>query len=204
MVSLVMRLTMIGLIAFGMERASAAPQATPETVSVASAYLLTEDEVPDGLVMIQDGERTLADVVSGFADPDATAARFRTWGWQGNAVRAFHTSAGEERAPEAIDGIYMSVHVFGSSESAAEALDYSADAHRNGGALDELPDPGLGDRSRTLYGSLPYGNEVTYYVQQGNVLVRLSAASPEGDPRDEAAALMSLVLDRELATPSAA
>lgn len=166
-------------------------------------YLLTQDQVPEGLEVIQDGERTLQDVADGFEDPDAAMDQFEEWGWQGNAVRAFHVPEGADADPNEIDGIYMSVHEFASPDAAAEALDYTAHAHASGGGLEEREDSQLGDASRVLYGEMSYGDEITIYVQHENALIRLSAASPEGDPTDDAIELMQLALDSASATPIA-
>jgi hypothetical protein len=178
--------------------------ASPSPEGGVTFLLPTEAQVPDGLVMISDGERTLDDVASGFSDPLATAEQFMDWGWRGNIVRAFHVPSGTTSDQEAIDGIYVSVHEFGSPEFAAEALDYSFEAHIADTTLLEVGLRPLGDYSRALYGRLPYGNEVTIYIQQGNYLIRLSAASPNGDPRVEATALVQSMLDLQTATPIAA
>lgn len=207
-----MRRTLPGLVALFLmvhsgvawAQGEATPGASPTPGPRIERYLLTTDQVPEGLEIIQEGPRTLDDVVAGFEDPDAARAQFENWGWQGNAVRAFHLPEGADADPDAIDGIYMSVHEFGSPDAAAAALDYTADAHAGGGDLEEIPGIALGDASRVLYGEMSYGDEITIYVQQGSALVRLSAASPEGDPTDEAVALMRLVLDSAAATPVSA
>lgn len=183
--------------------ATPSPDASPSPAVDLGQYLLTEDQVPESLDLIQDGARTLQDVSAGFEDPEATMEQFLEWGWNGNVVRAFHLPEGADADPAEIDGIYMSVHAFGSPDAAAAALDYSADAHASGGGLDELDDIDLGDASRALYGEMSYGDEITIYVQQDNVLIRLSAASPEGDPTEEAIRLTRLVLDAPTATPVA-
>lgn len=182
---------------------SASPSPVPEIALV----LPTEEQVPPGLVMIEDGARSLEDVTSGFSDPAAAAERFTAWGWQRNLIRAFHTPEGAASDPTAIDGIYVSVHEFGTPPSAAEALDYSLAVHAETATLDEVDAPPLGDYARALYGPLPYGNEITLYVQQGNVLIRISASSPEGDPRAEAIALVRTMLEQvspDLGTPPVA
>jgi len=179
---------------------------TPVTASPAAGLdvvLPTVDQVPNGLVIISDGERTLADVASGFSDPAATIEQFVAWGWQGNVIRAFHVADETASDPAAIDGIYISVHEFGSPRFAAEALDYALAAHAAGTTLEETGVDGLGDYARALYGPMPYGNEITLYVQQGNSLIRLSASSPEGNPTVEATGLMRTMLNAHPATPTA-
>lgn len=193
--------------AFAQGASTPSPSGSPSPVASTGLFLLTQEQVPSGLVTIQDGERTLDDVASGFSDPEATIDQFVEWGWQRNVVRAFHLPEDVDAGPGQIDGIYMSVHEFGSPQAAADALDYSIEVHAAGADFEELPDVQLGDYSRALYGEMSYGDEVTLYVQQGNMLIRLSAASPEGDPTEEATELMQTALDSQTtpnATPTAA
>lgn len=184
--------------------ASPTASASPSPEASIAFILPAEDQAPDGLVIISDGERTLDDVASGFNDPVATIEQFVAWGWQGNVIRAFHTPEDGSSDPGTIDGIYISVHEFGSAENAAAALDYSLDAHAADTNLQETTVSQQGDSSRALYGTLPYGNEITLYVQRGNLLIRLSASSPEGDPTSEAVELMRSILEAQPATPVAA
>lgn len=177
--------------------ASSSPEASLDVV------LPGLEHVPDGMVIISDGERTLDDVASGFEDPVATIEQFVAWGWQGNAIRAFHIDDESRADPLEIDGIYISVHQFGSPEFAAEALDLSVTEHLLDPAIDEVAGPKFGDSARTLVGEMPYGTEITFYVQEGPLLIRLSASSPEGDPTAEATRLMQAMLSAQTATPVA-
>lgn len=177
--------------------------ATPSPDGDAGIVLLTEDQVPEGLVLIDDGERTLEDVAGGFDDPEEAIERFTGWGWERNLIRAFHLPDDAPARPGEIDGIYLSVHEFDGPDSAADALDYALDAQATAADLREIEIPALGDSSRGLFGEPSYGNEVTLYVQQGNALIRLSVASPEGDPTEEAIELMRVMLASQTATPVA-
>lgn len=154
----------------------------------------TTKQVPAGLEITGDGDRSLTEVVASFSDPVATRRQFIAWGWQRNHVRSFHAPAGQFRAQDKINGIYISVHVFGSPESAAAALDSLFGVLASDTRLKEVPIAPLGTRSRALYGKLAYGNEVTLYVQQDNLLIRLSASSPTGDPRAQARDLLQAML----------
>lgn len=169
------------------------PAASP--IAIGDIVLLTEDQVPTGLVMIEDRDRTLDEVTANFSDPAAAREQFVAWGWQRNSIRAFHVPEGTALDPTKIDGIYISVHAFGSPEAAADALTYSFDVQAAGNNLEEIDIEPMGDASRALYGRMPYGNEVTLYVQRGDVLIRLSASSPQGDPRAEALELMRTILN---------
>ncbi len=183
--------------------ASPTVSASPSPAAGIASLLPTEAQVPTGLVVIEDGERSLDDVAAGFSDPEDATERFVAWGWQRNVIRAFHVPEGASADPNEIDGIYISVHEFGSADGAAEALDYALDAHAAATDLEEISVDRLGDSSRALYGKMPYGNEITLYVQRGNLLIRLSASSPEGDPRTDTIALMQTVLNSQPATPVA-
>lgn len=171
---------------------AASPIASP--VAIDGIDLLTEAQVPEGLVIIEDRERSLDEVTANFSDPAAARQQFEEWGWERNLIRAFHVPEGTTADPALIDGIYISVHLFASPEAAAEALTYSFDVQASGSGLEELDIEPLGDSSRALYGSVAYGNEITLYVQRENVLIRLSASSPEGDPRAETTELMRTML----------
>jgi hypothetical protein len=175
------------------------PAASP--VAMGGIVLLTEEQVPTGLVMIEDRDRSLDEITANFSDPAAAREQFVAWGWQRNRIRAFHVPEGASFDPNTIDGIYISVHAFGSREAAADALTYSFDVQAAGNNLEEIDIEPMGDASRALYGKMPYGNEVTLYVQRDDVLIRLSASSPEGDPRAKAMELMRAMLEN---SPSAA
>lgn len=174
----------------------ASPGASPTPAVGIALILPDEEQVPTGLVIIDDGERTLSDVTDGFTDPDETSDMFEEWGWERNVIRAFHTPADATADPEEVDGIYISVHEFGSPDAAAEALDYSVEVHLGDIALAEQDHEELGETSTVLFGEQPYGNEISIYVQQGNALIRLSASSPEGDPTEEAIALMEWMIEQ--------
>lgn len=120
--------------------------------------------------------------------------QFVGWEWQRNLIRAFYTPPGGAIEPNKIDGIYVSIHEFGTPEFTVAALDYSFAVQSADPSLADIPIDSLGDTSRAPYGTLPYGNEITLYVQQGNLLIRLSASSPAGDPRLQAIDLMETML----------
>ncbi len=183
--------------------ALAQDSATPEIDTGVNFALLTMEQVPEGMVIISDGDRMLDDVASGFGDPVGTIEQFVTWGWEGNAIRAFHIADGEDAPPETVDGIYISVHQFGSPTVAAEALEYSVEEHLLDPVIEEVTSPAFGERSRALMGEMAYGTEITFYVQAGPYLIRLSASSPEGDPTVEATGLMQSMLNAQPATPAA-
>ena len=139
-------------------------------------------EVPGGLVETGRFARPLSDVVANYTDPAATAQLFTGWGWQGNAVTSFALPSGQEAQSGQINGVYVSIHQFGSPDAAREALDFSLTEQAAGTALQEISTRPLGEYTRTLYGPMDYGNETTVLVQQGDLLIRVSAAMLDGDP----------------------
>ena len=168
---------------------------------VITAFLPSQDEVPSHLVMADDRSRALDEVVSNYSDPEATADLFRSWGWQGNVVRSFAPPGGTLDDPTRVGGIYVSIHELGSPTAAAEALDYSLEVQAEGTALFEVDAPVYGDYCRALYGQVDYQgdgsyyqNEITYLVQSGNFFIRLSVASPEGDPTKTAQQVMESMM----------
>ncbi len=178
-------------------------EASPTPAAGVSFTFPDADQVPAGMVIISDGERTLDDVASGFGDPVGTILRFDEWGWEGNTIRAFHIAEEDAADSQELDGIYISVHQFGSPEFAAEALDYSMTEHLLDPAIEEVEGPEFGSVSRTFVGDMAYGTEITFYVQEGPLLIRLSASSPEGDPTTAATELMQAILESQPATPVA-
>lgn len=167
--------------------------ATP-TLPDLGITLPTEAQMPTGMMVTMDGQRTLDDVLANFPDKEGAQAQFEAWGWRANVVRAFHLPERSDTAPDQLDGVYISVHQFGSDTAAMDALDFIFATHLAGTDLEEIPVEGAGDYARGLYGAMPYGNEVTWYVQQGDLVIRFSAAAPEGDPRPVAEPLLQAML----------
>lgn len=182
-------------LALAQDSGTPEPDSTPSPIGTSGLVLLTQDQAPNGPVIIMDGERTLDDVVANFTDPASAEAQFEEWGWQRNVVRGFNVADGETLDPEEIDGFYISVHEFGNSVSAIDALDYTFATHITGSEFEEIDTDPIGDYSRTLYGEVPYGHEVTFYVQIEELMIRFSASSPEGDPREEAEAVLRQMLE---------
>jgi hypothetical protein len=177
----------------------AAAQSTPVATPAATVFGITlpaEDSLPREMDVIMDGSRTLDDVVANFVDPERAAEQFEEWNWQANHVRGYHVPSGTDLDPGEVDGIYISIHQFGDAASAVDALDFIVAAHLQGSDLEDREVDGLGDYAQEIYGEMPYGNEVTWYVQVDDLVIRFSASAPEGDPRGEAEPLLQEMLDR--------
>jgi hypothetical protein len=152
--------------------------------------------VPEQLVFIGDKNRSLAEVAANYEDPAGITAMFTGWGWQGNVTRAYQMPDGVYPEQTEINGVYVSIHAFGSQEDAVAALDYSLADQAGSTGASEVASPGLGDYSRALFGQQSYGNEITLLVQRHNLLIRVSAAELEGDPTSVAVTIMQGILAR--------
>lgn len=147
--------------------------------------LPTEADVPAGLVMTQDAERTLEEVAVNYSDPAGAERRFTDWGWAGNVARSFEGSD----QTGGITSIYVSLHRFGDADSTAQALEYSlADQAATTGATN-IDVSSFGDRVQALALSYTDGNEVTVYAQQGTVLIRVTVVAMGRDAKPVAVRL---------------
>ena len=118
--------------------------------------------------------------------------RLQNWGWRMSANRIFAC----DTAPEGEAGwIDMSLHLFGSAAAAEEAVDYFADVRAEGSSLVTATPPEIGDYATALSGPTSNGNELTLYVSQGPLLVRVTGVSPSGIPFMNVLAVAQAVLD---------
>lgn len=171
-----------------------------QSASAAGTDLLeilpSEQDVPNSLGLVNTRTRTLDEATANYTNPSETASYFQSLGWQGNAICSFVLPDGSQASPNQINGIYASVHLFGGSDAARHALDFSLSEQAAGTSLQEVPSPDLGEYSRALYGPTDYGDEATLLVQQGPRLLRVSAASTGIDPTTVAMDVMQGMLDR--------
>jgi hypothetical protein len=103
---------------------------------------------------------------------------------------------GVAQPPGEVEGIYVSIHAFSSPENAVAVLDFSLSEQMESTSLYEKSISPMGDYSRALYGSVSYGTEIIFLVQKGNLLLRLSAFSRDGDPTVDGAAAMNVMLTK--------
>lgn len=148
------------------------------------------DEVPPGLAVTEEIERTLPEVAANYVDVAETTRLFESWGWRGNAARRFGPASNARLAATATSGLYVSLHRFGDAASASAALDHSVEDQLTTTAGAREVDVGaVGDRDRALAADDPDGVEVTVYAQRGDLLVRVTAERPVGDPIADALAV---------------
>lgn len=177
--------------------ATEVPRATRVAVDQDLRNLLPDEgDVPAGLVVTAEMRRTLPEVAANYDDPAEAERRFAAWGWDGNVVREFAPPDGERLPQDATASVFVSVHGFGDATSAAEALDYSV---ANQAATTEGVEARVGlvgDRTRALVERGAGGTAATVYAQRGAVLVRVTGASPEGDPMADALAVARAVVEQ--------
>jgi quercetin dioxygenase-like cupin family protein len=159
-----------------------------------TSLLPGEADVPEHLVIVGEESRSLDEVAQNYTDPAETVSLFQSLGWQGNVTRAFNMPQGVAQPPGEVEGVYVSIHAFSSPENARAALDFSLTEQMAGTNLSEISISPMGDYSRALYGPVSYGMEITFLVQKGNLLLRLSASSRDSDPTVDGAAAMNAIL----------
>ena len=184
--------------ASGTSGTSASPDSSASTSPAGSADLMSIlpsiADVPGGLVETGRHTRALPDVVANYTNPAETSQRFKAWGWQGNAVASFALPSDQPAQSGQVNGVYVSIHRFGDADAAREALDFSIAEQAAGTDLREISTDPLGEYTRSLYGPEDYGNETTVLTQQGDLLIRVSAAMLDGDPTAEAVAVTEAIL----------
>lgn len=153
-----------------------------------AVLLPLQHEVPSGLLHTGDQRRSLADVTMNYTNQAETENLFRRWGWEENITRTYEGTG----ATRSTTLVYVSIHRFDSAQSALNALDYSlADQAVSTGAW-EVSSPHLGEATRVL----ATASDVTIYVQQGDVMIRLTVADAAGSPMPTAEWVMQTMLSR--------
>jgi hypothetical protein len=170
-----------------------APRIPQQEIAQELTQLLpTVSEVPPGLVITEDIERSLAQVVANYNNPAEAERLFTTWGWTENVARTFSLANGVNPLPGATVSVYVSLHRFASGVAGTEALNYSFEDQATTPGTFEIESRLLGDYTRAL--SSGDGNEVTIYAQRGRVLLRLTVTMFEGSPMGHAAAIADAIL----------
>jgi hypothetical protein len=153
-----------------------------------SSLLPLQHEVPSDLTHTGDQNRTLADVAVNYTSPSETERLFTSWGWKENVTRNYERTGWSS----GVTWVYVSIHRFDSASGALNALEYSLnDQMASTGAWEVSVSP-LADTTRALATS----SDLTVYVQQGNLLIRLTIAAPGGDPMPMAVSIIQAILGR--------
>jgi hypothetical protein len=161
------------------------------------ALLPTVRELPAGFVVVEEGTRTEAEIADTFLRPAEAASYLAAYGFEGNVYRYFALPAGTAD-PDRTISIEVSLHLFEGSGGAGDALPYYADGRAEAIGLRVVGTFDIGDGAVMLEGVAPAGTgvEVTVYLLLGNVLARISAVSPGGNPTADALAATLVVAGR--------
>lgn len=153
-----------------------------------TTFLPLQYEVPSDLAHSGDRSRSLSDVAVNYTDPGETERLFKAWGWDGNVTRSYDGTG----ASSGITSVYVSIHRFDSASNAANALNYSLDDQVASTGAWEVKVVPIAGTTRALATT----SDVTIYAQQGDIMIRLTVASPSGDPMPMAESILEVILNR--------
>ena len=139
-------------------------------------------DISADLVQSEDRTRTLDEQAAMFANAGEMIQLLTQWGWQENVFRVYQSTIPTSNgAPSAT--IDVSLTRFASQDGAAAALPVFLQDRAAVLGQSEVQRPlQLGDETRALTGSTPQGDDVTLYVLQGNLLLRVSVTTLQGTP----------------------
>ena len=157
--------------------------------------LPTQDQVPAGLILADEAERSKEEVIAALGDTEEATQLIDDWGWSGNAFRDF--IADKDAPPESgTSFLNVSVHRFADAASAANAMVFFSDYVISSQGLEEVEPPAIGESARLLKGA-PDGVPLSVlYAQQGPIMYRIggSTESPDGDPTADVLAVAGEII----------
>jgi hypothetical protein len=157
--------------------------------------LPTQAQVPAGLILADEAERSKADVVASLGGTEEASQLLDDWGWSGNAYRDFIADP-DATTPSVTGFLNVSIHRFADAESAANAMIFFSDQVIILQELQEVEPPAIGESARLLLGS-PDGLPIAVlYAQQGPIMYRIggSTNSADGDPSADVLAVAAEII----------
>ena len=128
-------------------------------------------------VVTENRSRTLDEQASGFANAGAAAQSLADWGWQENAFRVYQ-SAELTNTGQPVATVDISLTRFATEEGARLAMPYFVQDRVAVLGQREAPQAQrVGDETRALSGPVDGGEDITFYVRSGPLLLRISATS---------------------------
>lgn len=159
-------------------------------------FLPTQEQVPAGLVLADEAERSKQDVAAALGGTDEATQLLDEWGWSGNAFRDYVLPQDAEPGPGGTTFLNVSVHRFADAESAANALIFYSDQVVISQGLEDVEAPAIGESARLLKG-VPEGVPLTiFYVQDGPIMYRMggSSANVDSDPTADVLAVAQAII----------
>jgi hypothetical protein len=152
-------------------------------------------DLPFGFRISDEGSRDQSAIAATFLRPVEADGVLTSFGFQENVYRYFER--GSSSFPGAAMSIEISLHLFVTADGAASALPYYANGRAEALGIRLVGSYDIGDGAFVLIGPVPGGGfESTVYMLAGNVLARVSAVSPDGDPTADALAAAFTVASR--------
>lgn len=150
-----------------------------------SSVLLTEADMPSGILFAHESSLSLTEVVSAYSSLDQD--QLAEWGWLASVDRSFN-SAGTVDPSDELQMAVITLHQFGTAEGAASALEgfISSDqdigweaSHSDGASVALLTLPSSGN------GIIPDGVDVIVYLQLADTVTQIRGFAFGGDPTAE-------------------
>lgn len=154
-------------------------------------------DLPTGFVVSDEGARGREAIAGTFLRPGEADAVLRSLGFEENVYRYFERPARLSPYPGAASSVEVSLHLFDGISGAFDALPYYADGRAEALGIRVAGYYDIGDGAIVLLGAAPGGGvESTVYLLVGNVLARITAVAPDGDPTADALSAAFVVAGR--------
>jgi hypothetical protein len=147
-------------------------------------------QLPEGFVVSEEGAYSKSDIASQLGENGEEL--LREWKWRENAYRSFLVPDDVAPDPDTTTFLIVSVHRFGGSAGARDALDFLANVLAASG-YQEADAPRIGDQQRALTQSGD-ANIYVLYVRSGYYVIRIGGSSPAGDPSADVNALAEAIV----------
>jgi hypothetical protein len=180
----------------GSEDTSAEPDRDISSETLPLLDLLpTQAEMPPGLVLADEAERSQAEVVASLGGTEEASQLLDEWGWSGNAFRDFIADA-EAPPPTGTTFLNASVHRFADAQAANNAMVVFSDYVIFTQGLQNVDAPAIGDDAVLLVGAPDGIPLAVLYAQEGPILYRIggSSGSAEADPTSDVLAVAGVII----------
>ena len=164
------------LLTFARPTLAEIPAASSQPLSNLVLLFPNFAQLPAGMVLVEEGSRSAAEIAATFRDPIDAAQVLSTWGWTFNTYRTY--VAGPSAGPETPARLEVSLHQFASNTGAAYALPYFAHGRAVMLNLQEGPVGFL----RPCEAAVSGAQEATRYLRIGDLLVRVTSVMPNAAP----------------------